>query len=72
MVMIKELVKTDTEYCVKKSPVCEWKSCEFLHNTDQLEMEYTETNTDRKSLEDRIKKNELKSTIFFDAIKKIF
>ena len=60
IVLVKDLVKIDTEYCVKKSPTCEWKSCEFLHNTNQLEREYAETNADRKSPEDRIKKNELK------------
>ena len=56
----------------KNSPTCEWKSCEFLHNTDQLERESAETNAGRKSLEDRINKNELKLNNFFDCMKKIF
>ena len=34
----------------KNSPTCEWKSCEFLLNTDQLEREYAETNAGKKSL----------------------
>ena len=59
----KRTCKNQHRILCKNSPTCEWKSCEFLHNTDQLEREYAETNADRKSHEDRIKK----STIFLTA-----